>query len=157
MSGRMPLAVLSAAAGLVSMAQLETAGAQSILASGSDAQVTSDGLHRVSPLLMEAAWVVEDYDLSGYRRLLLMPTAVQFRAVRKRSDDARSRAMTEEFSVDEDRQEWFRKLWRDKVEAQFSQDRVDATYTGDISDVLVIQGFLVDVVSRIPPNARGSA
>jgi len=76
--------------------------------------------------------------------------------VRKRSDDARSRAMTEEFPVDEDRQEWMRALWRDAVDMQFSQHRVDQSYVGDISDVLVIQGFLVDVVSRIPAQASGS-
>jgi len=150
MSRRMPLAVVSAAAALVFLGQPGVVGAQS------DADVTPDGLHRVNPLLMEAAWVTEDFDLSGYNRLLVMPTAVQFRPVRKRSDDARSRAMTEEFPVDEDRQEWMRALWRDAVDMQFSQHRVDASYTGDISDVLVIQGFLVDVVSRIPAQASGS-
>lgn len=156
MSRRMPPALLSAAAGLVFFLHLGTTGAQSILAGGADADVTPDGLHRVSPLIMEAAWVREDYDLSGYRRLLVAPTAVQFRAVRKRSDDARSRAMAEEFPLREERQEWFRELWRDAVDRIFSQHRVDPGYTGDISDVLVIQGMLVDVVSRIPPDASGS-
>ena len=156
MSRTMPLAVASAAAALVYFWQPGVAGAQTVLATGGDADVTPDGLHRVNPLLMEAAWVAEDFDLSRYNRLLVMPTAVQFRDVRKGSNDARSRAMAEQFPLEADRQEWLRELWRDAVDTQFSQYRVDQAYTGDLADVLVIQGFLVDVVSRIPPNASGS-
>ena len=156
MSRRMPLALLSAAAGLVFISYVGLASAQSALASGDDAEVTEDGLHRVNPAIMEAAWVVEDFDLSGYSRILVMPTAVQFREVRRGSNDARSRALADEFALSEDRQEWLAKLWEDAVNEQFSRDRVSASYTGDVSEVLVVQGFLVDFVSRMPPNSPGS-
>jgi hypothetical protein len=152
----MPLAIVSAAAGLVFFAHLGAAGAQAVLATGDDAGITDDGLHRVSPLVMEAAWVVEDFDLSGYSRLLLMPTAIQFRPVREGSTDARSRALADEFALSEDRKEWLAELWKNSVEEQFKRDRVDASYTGDVSEVLVVQGFLVDFVSRVPPSAPGS-
>lgn len=144
-------AILSAAVGLVLLFHTGASGAQFILATGDDADVTEDGLHRVHPSIMEAAWVKPDLDLSGYTRVLLVPTAVQFRSVRARSTDARTRAMTEEFPVEENRQEWMRERWRAAVEAKFAPDRASEQFEG-VDGVLVAQGFIVDVVSRIPPH-----
>ena len=100
--------ILSTAASLVLLCQVGVSGAQSIFATGEDADVTEDGLHRVEPLIMEAAWVRPDFDLSNYTRILLMPTGVQFRDVPERGTDAITRRNTEEFPVDEDRKEWLR-------------------------------------------------
>ena len=61
-------------------------GAQPILATESDADVTEEGLHRVHPLIMEAAWVRPDLDLSRFTRIFLVPTAVQFREVDEMPD-----------------------------------------------------------------------
>lgn len=144
-------AILSAAAGCVCLWYAGVSGAQPILATGEDADITEDGLHRVDPLIMEAAWVRPDFDLSGYTRILLMPTAVQFRDVRERSLDARIREVTEEFPVEDKRKEWLRRIWRDAVETEFSRENSYELYDGVDSNVLVVQGFLVDVVSRIPP------
>lgn len=144
-------AILSYAAGLLLLCHPGVGAAQGLLATGDDAEITEDGLHRVDPSIMEAAWIKPDLDLSAYTRILLMPTAVQFRDVRERSDDARTRAMTEEFPVDEERKEWMRRVWREAVEARFARHSTLENYEGDVANVLVVQGFLVDVVSRIPP------
>ena len=85
-----------------------------------------------------------------------MPTAVLFRDVPERGDDARTRASTEEFPLPDDRKEWLTDLWRQAVEARFARNDMLENYQGDVSNVLVVQGFLVDVVSRIPPIAHGS-
>ena len=85
-----------------------------------------------------------------------MPTAVQFRDVPERPTDARSRAMTEEFPLNDERKEWLRGLWREAVEARFARDESYESYVGVDSNVLVVQGFLVDVVSRIAPITPGS-
>ena len=121
-----------------------------------DASVTAEGLHRVDPSIMEAAWVKPDFDLSGYTRIMLMPTAVHFRDVPEKSTDARTRAMTEEFPLDDERKEWLRGLWREAVGARFAPEDSYEFYVGVDSNVLVVQGFLVDVVSRIPPFTPGS-
>jgi hypothetical protein len=105
---------------------------------------------------MEAAWVKPDFDLSGYTRIILMPTAVQFREVSERSTNARTRSMTEEFPLTDERKDWLRGLWREAVEARFAREDSYEFFVGVDSDVLVVQGFLVDVVSRIPPIASGS-
>lgn len=149
--------ILSAAAGLVVFGFGGGSGAQLVLASGPDADVTEEGLHRVDPSIMVAAWVKPDLDLSGYTKLLLMPTAVQFREVSDQTYNARSRLSATEFPLDEEEKKWFRETWRRDVEAEFAQKDSFERYEAAGSDVLVIQGFLVDVVSRITPNSVGSS
>lgn len=116
-----------------------------------------EGLHRVDPSIMEAAWVKPEFDLSGYTRIMLVPTAVQFRDVPERSTDARTRVMTEEFPLTDERKEWLRGLWREAVQGRFAREESYEFFVGADSNVLVVQGFLVDVVSRIPPVSSGSA
>ena len=148
---------LSVAGGLVFFGLAGRISAQPTPATEPNANVTAEGLHRVDPSIMEAAWVKPDFDLSGYTRIMLMPTAVQFRDVPERSTDARTRAMTEEFPLEDERKEWLRGLWRGAVEARFAKEDSYEFYVGVDSNVLVVQGFLVDVVSRIPPTSAGSA
>ncbi len=152
----MPPAVLSAAAGLVLLWHAGGSGAQPILATGSDADVTEEGLHRVHPSIMEAAWVRPDLDLSRYTRLLLMPTAVQFREAGEQSYNARTATGVTEFALDDDKKEWLRGVWRRVVDARFAQAQSYELGYEVGSNVLVVQGFLVDVVSHIPPDSAGS-
>ncbi|HEY5623481.1 MAG TPA: DUF3313 family protein [Gammaproteobacteria bacterium] len=157
MKRKIPTAILSAAAGLMLFWYVGGGRAELPLATEQDADVTEEGLHRVHPAIMEAAWVKPDFDLASFTRILLMPTAVQFRDVPDRTDDARSRASAEEFPLAEDRKEWLRDLWRQAVEARFQRDEVYEPFGLIDSNVLIVQGFLVDVVSRIPPDAPGSS
>lgn len=157
MRSRILSTILSAAAGLVLFGNAGGSRAEFILATGSDADVTEDGLHRVDPSIMVAAWVKPDLDLSAYTRLLLMPTAVQFREVSDQPYNARSRLNVTEFPLDDEEKKWLREAWRRAVEAKFSQEDSYERYDGVGSDVLVVQGFLVDVVSRITPNDVGSS
>lgn len=156
MRRRIPRTILSAAAGLVLLWHVGGSGAQPILATGPDADVTEEGLHRVDPSIMEAAWVRPDLDLSRYTRILLMPTAVQFREVDERKYNARTRIGVSEFPVVDEKKEWLRGVWRRAVDARFSQEQSYDFYEGVGSNVLVVQGFLVDVVSHIPPDTVGS-
>ncbi len=149
-------AILSAAAGLVLLSHAGGSGAQPILATGSDADVTEEGLHRVHPSIMEAAWVRPDLDLSRYTRILLMPTAVQFREENERSYNARTRTGLTEFAVDDEMKEWISGVWRRAVDAQFAQEQSYELGCEVGTNVLVVQGFLVDVVSHIPPDSAGS-
>ena len=149
--------ILSAAVGLGLFWLWGEGSGQAPLASGAEADVTAEGLHRVDPSIMQAAWVKPGFDLAAYTRILLMPTAVQFREVVERPNNARTRISTEEFSVSEERRQWMRNRWSEAVIAQFARQRSFELYEGPGSDVLIVQGFLVDVVSRIPPESVGSA
>ena len=157
MRHRISPAILSAAAGLVLMWYTTEGATQLVLATGSDAGITEDGLHRVDPSIMEAAWVKPDLDLSGYTKILLMPTAVQFRDVPERRYDPHSGAGTTEFPLSDERKQWFREAWRRAIDAEFAQQESYEDYDGVVADVLVVQGFLVDVVSRTPPDISASS
>ena len=157
MRHRIPSAILSAVAALVLLWHAGESGAQPILASGADADITEEGLHRVDPSIMEAAWVKPDLDLSRYTKILLMPTAVQFRDVPDRQYDPQSGSSTTEFPLGDERKQWFREAWRRALDAEFAQQESYEDYDGDVADVLVVQGFLVDVVSRTPPDISASS
>jgi hypothetical protein len=147
----------SAMAGLALFLHGGVVGAQIPLATGELADVTAEGLHRVRPELMEAAWVKPDLDLTSYSRVLLMPTAVQFREVPEQAFNARTRIEANAFPVEASRKEWIAKVWRDAVNARFGQETSYELFTGVAEDVLVVQGFLIDVVSRIAPEDVGSS
>ncbi|MFL2547077.1 MAG: hypothetical protein ACJ0SL_06910 [Candidatus Rariloculaceae bacterium] len=130
--------------------------AQLIFATGDDADITDDGLHRLDPLIMKAAWVRPDIDLSPYTRALLMPTAVTFRDVPDTDFFANRKTSVQQFPVPEDRQEWLGELWREAIEAEFTREESYDVHDSVGLNVLVIQAYLVDVVSHIPPDAPGS-
>ena len=156
MRRRLRTTILSAAASLVLLWYAAGTGAQPILATGPNADVTKEDLHRVDPSIMEAAWVRLDLDLSRYSRILLVPTGVQFREVPNRRYNVLSRGTVTEFPLDDGKKEWLREVWRQAVDARFTQEPSYEFYDGVGPDVLVVQGFLVDVVSRIPPVTVGS-
>ena len=156
MKRRLPTTILSITVGFGLLWFSADSPAQPALATEGDGNVTDDGLHRVDPTIMEAAWVRPDFDLSSYTRVLLMPTAVQFRDVHLGSSDARNIGLADEFPIPEERQERMRELWREAVEAKFAQEDTLEHYAGDGTNLLVVQGFLVDVVSRIPPASASS-
>ena len=157
MNSKIRTIILAVAGGLVLFWHAGVNSQEPVPATEPDANVTDEGLQRVDPSIMEAAWVKPGFDLSGYTRIMLVPTAVQFRDVPERSTDARTRAMTEEFPLSDERKEWLRGLWREAVEARFPREDSLEFFVGVDSNVLVVQAFLVDVVSRIPPITPGSA
>ena len=121
-------------------------GAQVVLATGPDAEVTEDGLHRVDPSIMGAAWVKLDLDLSRYNRIYFMSAAVQFRDVPERKHNLRSMATADSFFVNESRKARLRELFGaafyeavGQVESYELSDEVGR-------DVLIVRGVLTDVI-----------
>ena len=152
----LPTLILSATVGLALLWHAEESGAQAILATGPDAEVTEDGLHRVDPSIMGAAWVRPDLDLSRYNRIYFMPAAVQFRDVAERRHNVRSMANADSFFVSESRQARLRELFGEafyeavgEVESYELSDEVGR-------DVLIVRGLLTDVISGVPANVVGS-
>lgn len=149
-------ALVTAAAGSMLIWCAGGTAAQPALETGADAQVTPDGLHRVDTSVMEAAWVTPDLDLSHYTSVFFVPTVVLFREVQERRQSALARDTAIEFSVDDEMKTRFRELFgvtfrEDLAEVRFAEpsDTVGR-------DVLIVQGFLVDVVSRVPPPGVGA-
>jgi hypothetical protein len=127
--------------------------AQPFIATGSDAEITNDGLYRVSPQVMEGAWVRPDLNLSHYTELLFMPTVVSFRDVTARYNARNTNV--EEFPIPDETKEKFRVSF-----GEIFHDHVAHIEPFDMSDnvgrdVLIVRGLLLDVVSGVPPDIVG--
>ena len=155
MRRRVPTAVLSAAAGLVLLWHTGDSGAQPVLETGPDAEVTGDGLYPVHPSIMPAAWVRPDVDLSRYTRIFFMPTVTLFREMPERRYRSRRTESATEFPVSD--------LMRARLSEVFGEtfyEAVSGVQSYELSnelgrDVLMVQGFLTDVISGIPPDRVG--
>ena len=127
--------------------------AQPPLATGADAEVSEDGLHRVTHSIMAAAWVKPDLNLAQYTKVYFLPTGVSFREVRDVNYQAGDRVERTEFPVSADSQLELRTLFHDTFQMDIAEvERYEIT---DVPgrDVLIAQGFLVDVVSHVPPDS----
>ncbi len=156
MRRRVPTAVLSAAAGLVLLWHTGESGAQPVLVTGPDAEVTGDGLYRVDPSIMPAAWVKPDVDLSRYTRIFFMPTVVQFRQMPERRHTPRIMDTRTEFPVSDLTRAQLRELFGESFYEAVSGVRSYELSNVLGRDVLMVQGFLTDVISGIPPDLAGS-
>ncbi len=146
-----------AAAGILMALTLTHAGAQPELPILLDGEVTADGLYPLDPSVMGAAWIRPDIDLSDYPRLYAGGTAIQFRDVRDRWHNSRSIETAAAFYIDEPRKEALRKLFDEAFEDALARVRTFERTTETGPDVLVVQGFLTDVISGVPPYLPGSA
>ncbi len=155
MRRRIEMTILSAAAGLMLLCHTDQSGAQPVLETGPDADVTGDGLYPVHPSIMPAAWVRPDVDLSRYTRIFFMPTVVQFREMPERGYTSRRTDSSTEFPVSD--------LMRARLSERFGEsfhEAVSRVRTHEFSnelgrDVLMVQGLLADVISGVPPDHAG--
>lgn len=152
----LPTMVLTAAAGSALLWYAGESGAQVLLATGSDAEIIGDGLHRVDPSVMDTAWVRPGLDLSGYARIYFLPTAVQFREVPERRYSARSMESATEFPVSDVMQTRLRNAFGETF-YEAVQDAESYELSEEVGrDVLLVRGFLTDVASGVPPELPGS-
>jgi len=153
---RWPTIIVCAAIGSVLLWHADGSSAQTAVATGPDVEVTEDGLYRVDPSIMGAAWVRSDLDLSGYTRIYFMPVGVQFRDVPNRRHTVRSMETAESFFVSESRKARLRELFGRAFYAAVG--RVQSYELSDEvgRDVLIVRGLLTDVISGVPPDVVGS-
>jgi len=147
------MTILSAAVGLILLWYAGGSGAQPILATGADAEISEDGLHRVAYSVMDAAWVKPNLDLAQYTKIYFLGTGVSFREVPETTYGAGSRFDRTEFPVSADSRRELRALLRDVFRTDLAEvERYEITAVPG-RDVLIAQGFLIDVVSHVPPDS----
>ena len=146
------MTLVSVAAGALLLWQPGESGAQVAVETGPEAEVSSDGLHRVPPSVMTGTWAKPDLDLSRYSRIFFLPTIVQFREMPQRRYSARAMASDIAFPVNELRQDRLRELFGEDFYEAVSNVRSYELSDELGRDVLMIQGFLTDVASGVPPD-----
>jgi hypothetical protein len=131
------------------------------LQSGEDAEVTFDGLTRVDNTIMDSVWAQPGIDLRGVSKVIFVPVGISYRDVEPSDPSTALRRSTRsretelrEFQLDEETKAFFEA----EIGAAFS-DEVSASEVYTVvdepgPDVIKVGVALLDVVSRVPPQAR---
>ena len=130
--------------------------------SGEDADMTHDGLTRVDRTVMDAVWAREDADVSGYTKIKFRDVGVVYRNVSgpysgragtgsiRRTTNAR-----DEFKLDADTRALFEEVIKSAFVEELGRSTVFELVDEPGPDVLLVTIGLLDVVSRVPPEAVG--
>ena len=133
------------------LSQAELIHSQSVPSTDPAIEETGDGLLRVDPLMMGAAWVKPDIDLSQYSKLYFMPVVVQYREVRE-IRNSRSKGSVDSFVPTDSLKNILESSF-----AEYFYEEVSAVSSYQLSEevgreVLLIQAYLTDVISGVPPD-----
>jgi len=123
---------------------------------GADAEISFDGLYRVKRSRVDAAWVRNDLDLSGYDKLMVKGLGIAYRAVDwTGSARAAARRGETDFSITEENRAKLSKLFREEMLDEVAKNNRYSLSTTPGEDVLLLIGGLIDVVSHVPPEEIG--
>lgn len=130
------------------------------LQSGQDAEFTFDGLVKVDNTIMDSVWARTDIDLTSFRKVLFVPVGVSYRDVEP-SDPTTALRRTprtrvpelREFQLDEETKAYFEAEIGKAFSEEVSVSRVYQVVEKPGPEVLQIGVALLDVVSRVPPQA----
>ena len=126
---------------------------QPTIQTGPDAEVTFDGLVRVEHSAMQRAWIKPGIDLSQYNSFMVAPPEFEFRAVRSTGGSRRSSAS--EFPISESGKQRLIEAVQDVFQDEMANSRHFTRVDAPGPDVLLIEGALLDIVSRVPPEPTG--
>lgn len=115
-----------------------------------------DGLLRIKGTSMDRVWVREGFDLTGYTKLMLQGSEIQYRKVRGRGTaSARLRSSQTEFPLTEAQKNSLEEIFDEAfTKALTDLERYEIVKQPG-PDVLLVRGTLVDVVSKAPPETIG--
>lgn len=130
------------------------------LQSGEGAETTFDGLVRVDNTIMDSVWARPGIDITGYRKVLFMPVGISYRDVEpsdattalRRTPRTRAPELRE-FQLDEETKAYFEAEIGKAFAEEVSGSTVYQVVDEPAPDVLQIGVALLDVVSRVPPQA----
>lgn len=120
-----------------------------------DPDTTYDGMVAVRDSGLKEAWVKPDIDLSRYRQMLLLPTEMQFRAVRPAPAGMTYRSESREFPISPADQQRLVTTVTDIFREELAKSRHLTLTTEPGPDVLIVRTSLLDIVSKVPPEVPG--
>ena len=126
---------------------------QRTLQTGPTAEVTHDGLVRVDHSAMQYAWIKPDINLSTYSKFMVAEPEFEFRAVR--NTGTRRSSSTNEFAISESGKQKLIETVQDVFRDELSKSKYFTRVDGPGPDVLLIEGAMLDIVSRVPPDMVG--
>ena len=117
---------------------------------GPNAEVTHDGLVRVEKTVADAAWVKPGFDLTPYKKLMIVSGGVSFRKLKPVNEfQARSES---DFPVKEENKARLSEILKEAFTEELSKLQRYEIVDKPGPDVLVLVGGVIDVVSNVPPD-----
>ena len=141
---------LSIAIALATVALAACSSTSPTIQTGSDAEVTFDGLSRVDNSQADVAWARPDFDISRYTKLMLVGAGVQYREATNMGRTTTERSRSGPFYLDEDRRARFETLVEDVFREEMARIENFEIVEEPGPDVLMVRGALLDVVSFVP-------
>ncbi len=109
-----------------------------------------DGLTPLEDTLMSRVWVRDGFSLSEYRKVILEGAGIRYRPVTRTLDSGQQSAATE-FPISAAQKAELEALITEEFDRALDRLTLpEVTEPGP--DVLLVRGFMLDVVSRIPPE-----
>ncbi len=121
------------------------------LATGDDAEVTYDGLHRLERTVMDVAWVKPDLDLRAYDSLMLAGAGFAYKAVDNQGRRYNPRSSETEFYISEENRARLELEMREVfLEEMQELERYELVQTPGRGTLMLVVG-VIDIVSGVPP------
>ncbi len=122
-----------------------------------NAEITFDGLHEIKNSAADIAWAMPGVDLSGFTKIMVQKTGIEFRPGGEAGRSSFSRSSTEPFEVTEQQKARFQEIVKEVVLDELGKSAKFALVDEPGPDVLLIRVALLDVVSFVPPEQIGRA
>ena len=116
---------------------------------------TYDGMLPVRDSGMRDAWVKPDINVSAYRKMLLLPAELQFRATRPGAGTSPGRSQDDAFPLSPADQKRLADTLTEVFREELAKSRNLTLTTEPGPDVLLVHTSLLDIVSKVPPEGAG--
>ncbi len=114
-----------------------------------------DGMVRTKASVSKEAWVAPDVDFSKYTKIMLAPAEFDFREVKKTPRYSSFTSHRQEFYIDERDRGRLIETVTEIFDEELAKTQHFEIVTEPGEDVLVLQGGLMDIVSKTPPQHIG--
>ena len=123
------------------------------IATGADAEVTVDGLHKMDNTVMQLAYAKADMDLTQYTAFMLDPATVAY----KRDPQGRRRGTVSDanFELTPEQMESLKEVFHEQVVEALTEDDGYELVTVPAENVLRISASMLDLIVRVPTERTG--
>ena len=122
-----------------------------------DAEVTFDGLHEVQNSRADKAWARPGVDLSQYSKIMIAGAGIEYRPGGESGRSFYSRSSGGHFEVTEEQKQRLRRYMAEAFLEELGKSERFTIVDERGSDVLLINGALLDVVSYVPEEPIGNS
>ena len=117
---------------------------------GPDAEVTTDGLHRVKNPLFGDAWVKHDADFASYDKVTLDPVSVSYK---RKPKATRYQGTGSNFALTERQMEDLRRYFREAFAKELSDSEYYELVETPGPQVLRVAAAIIDLVIKVPTRS----